>query len=73
MKGSSREQWQAHLAGLAQTEGYPKGPEGYLVAFATSYRAYRRDFSLPEVIFPWEKSIEDASKAGTPAPAATTV
>jgi hypothetical protein len=66
MRGSSREQWQAHLAGLAQTEGYPKGPEGYLVAFATSYRAYRRDFSLPDMIFPWEQSIESASKAGPP-------
>jgi hypothetical protein len=57
MRGSSREQWQTHLGELAQTDGYPQGPEGYLVAFATSYRAYRRDFSLPEMVFPWEQNV----------------
>jgi hypothetical protein len=73
MRASSREQWQAYLAGLARTEGYPKGPEGYLVAFATSYRAYRQDFSLKEMIFPWEQRIEEASKDRPPTHAPTNI
>jgi hypothetical protein len=54
MRTASREEWQGHLSSLEQTADYPKGPEGYLIALATSYRAYKKDFTLPEVIFPWE-------------------
>jgi hypothetical protein len=54
MRTASREEWQSHLSSLERTVDYPKGPEGYLIALATSYRAYKKDFTLPEVIFPWE-------------------
>jgi hypothetical protein len=43
-----------------QVQGYPRELDGYLVAFATCYRAYKRDFSLPELLFPWEKVEEPA-------------
>jgi hypothetical protein len=54
MRTATREEWQAYLSALEETDGYPKGPEGYLVALATCYRTYRTDFSLPDVHFPWE-------------------
>jgi hypothetical protein len=55
MKGATREDLQNYLAGLRGVEGYPHAPEGFLVAFATCYRAYRREFSLPDVPLPWER------------------
>jgi hypothetical protein len=54
MKAASPEEWQSYLLSLKQTVGYPKGPEGYLTALAICYKFYKRDFSLPEVSFPWE-------------------
>jgi hypothetical protein len=54
LRAAAREEWQSHLSSLEQTADYPKGPEGYLIALATSYRAYRKDFALPDVVFPWE-------------------
>ena len=52
-----------YLAALMKIEGYPRGFEGYLVAFATCYRAYKRDFSLAEMQFPWETVAEPPAAA----------
>jgi hypothetical protein len=38
MRTASGKEWQTYLSSLEQTADYPKGPDGYLVAFATSYR-----------------------------------
>jgi hypothetical protein len=68
MKAASRKEWQTYLSSLEQTEGYPRDPEGYLMALATCYKAYRREFSLPDVVFPWEEAAEPPSSncASTP-------
>jgi hypothetical protein len=60
MKRASPEEWTSYLVSLMQVQGYPRELDGYLVAFATCYRAYKRDFSLPELLFPWEKVEEPA-------------
>jgi photosystem II stability/assembly factor-like uncharacterized protein len=52
MKAASRKEWQSYLSSLERTERYPKEPEGYLMALATCYKTYRREFSLPDVILP---------------------
>jgi hypothetical protein len=49
-----------------QVNGYPRALEGYLVALATCYRAYKRDFSLPDLQFPWEKVVEQPPAASSP-------
>ena len=41
------------FSSLEKTIGYPKGPEGYLIALTICYKACKKDFSLPEVIFRW--------------------
>jgi photosystem II stability/assembly factor-like uncharacterized protein len=56
MKAASGEEWRAYLSSLEKTIGYPKGPEGYLIALTTCYKAYKKDYSLPEVLFPWEEA-----------------
>ena len=66
MKRASREDFNAYVASLTKTEGYPRDFEGYLLAFATCYRAYKRDFSLPEIAFPWEQSAEQSAPAAPP-------
>ena len=66
MKRASTEDWTKYLVALMQVNGYPRALEGYLVAFATCYRAYKRDFSLPEMQFPWEKVVEQSASAPPP-------
>jgi hypothetical protein len=61
MKAASRKEWQTYLSSLERTEGYPREPEGYLTALATCYKAYRREFSLPDAVFPWEETAEPTS------------
>jgi hypothetical protein len=34
-------------------------------ALATCYKAYRREFSLPDVMFPWEQAAETISPSST--------
>jgi hypothetical protein len=55
MKAASREEWQNYLSSLEETINYPERPEGYLAALATCYKAYKEEFSLPELLFPWER------------------
>jgi hypothetical protein len=54
MRTAGREEWHTYLSSLEQTVDYPKGPEGFVIALATSYRAYKKDLNLPQVTFPWE-------------------
>jgi hypothetical protein len=54
LKGAGRGGWQSYFKELMRREGYPDGFAGYLMALATCHRAYRQDFRLPEVRFPWE-------------------
>jgi hypothetical protein len=49
MKAATREEWQSYLSSLEKINNYPHGPEGYLTALATCYKAYKNEFSLPEV------------------------
>jgi MlaD protein/NACHT domain len=58
LKAAGPDVWHCYLAELAQREGYPDGFAGYLMALATCHRAYRQDFRLPEVRFPWEDGKE---------------
>jgi hypothetical protein len=60
-KRAGPKEWQSYSSSLKGTEGYPREPEGYLTALATCYRAYKREFSLPDVIFPWEETAEPTS------------
>jgi hypothetical protein len=60
-KSASRKEWQSYMSSLKRTEGYPTGPEGYLTALATSYKAYKQEYSLPDLIFPWEQAAEPTS------------
>jgi hypothetical protein len=60
-KRASPKEWQSYFSVLGRTEGYPSDPEEYLTALSTCYRAYKRAFSLPDVIFPWEESADAAS------------
>jgi hypothetical protein len=53
-------EWQGYFSSLKRTEGYPSEPEGYLTALATCYRAYKREFSFPDLAFPWEEPTEIA-------------
>jgi hypothetical protein len=46
--------------------GLPHEPEGYLTAPAACYRAYKREFSLPELAFPWEDPAEGALNPANP-------
>jgi hypothetical protein len=61
LRTAGREEWQNHLCALRQTDGYPGGLEGYLAALATCYRAYKTDFSLPDLLFPWEEKVAKVS------------
>jgi hypothetical protein len=58
LKAAGPDVWHRYLAELAQREGYPDGFAGYLMALAACHRAYRQDFRLPEVRFPWEDGKE---------------
>jgi len=74
MKDASREEWQSYLSSLERTIDYPNEPEGYLTALATCYKAYKHDFSFPEILFPWEGRAHPAgaatsTDAGAPIPA----
>jgi len=60
-KRAGPKEWQNYFSSLEGTEGYPKEPEGNLTALATCYRAYKREFSLPDAIFPWEETVEPTS------------
>jgi hypothetical protein len=66
MKRAGTEDWTKYLVALMQVNGYPRALEGYLVALATCYRAYKRDFSLPDLQFPWEKVVEQPPAAASP-------
>jgi len=59
-------EWQTYLSSLERIEGYPRESEEYLMALATCYKAYRRKFSLPDVVFPWEKAAETISPSSAP-------
>jgi hypothetical protein len=61
LKAEGGDGWQSYLAELARRDGYPDGFLGYLAAFATCHRAYRRDFRLPEIYFPWESDGQEQS------------
>ena len=54
LKGAGQDGWQSYFTELMRREGYPDGFAGYLMALATCHRAYRQDFRLPEIRFPWE-------------------
>jgi photosystem II stability/assembly factor-like uncharacterized protein len=74
MKDAGREEWQSYLSSLERTIHYSNDPEGYLTALATCYKAYKQDFSLPEILFPWEGRAHPAgaaisTDAGPPIPA----
>jgi hypothetical protein len=58
LKAAGLDGWQSYLAELARREEYPDGFAGYLMALATCHRAYRQDFRLPEIRFPWEDGKE---------------
>ena len=60
MKTASQKAWKTYLSALEQMDGYPTGPEGYLAALATCYRTFKKDFSLPDVFFPWERVPQSA-------------
>jgi hypothetical protein len=57
-KRAGANEWESYFSSLSETEGYAKEPEGYLTALAICYRAYKRELSLPDVIFPWEEPTE---------------
>jgi hypothetical protein len=60
-KRAGPEEWQSYFSSLRQTGGDPSETEGYLTAIATCYRAYRREFPLPDGNFPWEEATNAAS------------
>jgi hypothetical protein len=60
-KRAGPKEWESYFSYLKETEDYPKEPEGYLTALTTCYRAYERELSLPDVIFPWEETAEPTS------------
>jgi hypothetical protein len=62
MKAADLQEWQSYLSSLEKTINYPEGMEGYLTALATCYKAYKNDFSLPEVLFPWEQAPARAAR-----------
>jgi hypothetical protein len=70
-KRAGPKEWESYFSSLKETEGYPKEPEGYLTALATCYRAYKQEFSLPDVIFPWEETAESTSSVSPPQKSAT--
>jgi hypothetical protein len=57
-KRAGPDECQSYCYSLERTEGYPSEPEGYLTALAICYRAYKREFYLPDVAFPWEEPAE---------------
>jgi hypothetical protein len=54
MRQDTLEQWQTYLASLERIAGYPREMDGYLIALSTCYKAYKRDFVLPDLVFSWE-------------------
>ena|ERR1700751_5635301 len=65
-KRAGPKEWRSYFFCLEGTEGYPSDPEGYLTALATCYRAYKREFSLPDLVFPWEGPTETALDPASP-------
>jgi hypothetical protein len=65
-KVAGRKECQSYLSALERTEGYPKEPDGYLTALATCYKAYKQEFSLPDLVFPWEEPTEIALNPASP-------
>jgi hypothetical protein len=65
MKTASRKQWQTYLSSLERTEGYPRELEGYLMALATCYKAYKEDYSFSDLDCPWEQTA-DATPSNIP-------
>jgi hypothetical protein len=60
-KRAGSKEWQSYFSKLEKTERYPKGPEGYLTVLAISYKGYKQEYSLPDIIFPWEVANETES------------
>jgi hypothetical protein len=56
MKENSFDEWKNYISSIEGMKGYPKAIDGYLTALATCYRIYKKDFSLPDIHFPWEMS-----------------
>jgi hypothetical protein len=65
-KRAGPKEWRSYFSSLEGTEGYPSDQEGYLTALATCYRAYKREFSLPDLVFPWEEPTEIALDPASP-------
>jgi hypothetical protein len=65
MKAASHEEWHSYLSSLERTINYPEGPEGYLAALAICYKAYKEDFSLPQVLFPWDGAANSTADLAT--------
>jgi hypothetical protein len=64
---SGEKTFEGHLVELAQINDYRRTCDGYLMALATCYRAYQRDFSLPDIRFPWEDDDGKAEEVSLPA------
>ena len=71
LKTASHEEWQVYLSKLQRMNEYPRGPEGYLMALATCYRAYKSVFSLVDVHFPWDEDVDNRSSNAPAWPLAT--
>ena len=63
LKGAPTEDWEKHIAELQRITGSSVGSGDFLVALSACYRAYQRDFALPEIDFPWEHPISSHSAA----------
>lgn len=51
LRDARLKEWQQYLSSLENTVNYPTGPEGYLMALTTCYKAYKREFPYPKLHF----------------------
>jgi hypothetical protein len=63
LKGAPTEVWEKHIAEVQQITGSNVSSGDFLVALSACYRAYQRDFALPEIYFPWEHHTPSHSAA----------
>ena len=61
--GKDSAAWQAALAALQQTKGYPETISGFLNALGDCYRTYRQPFDLPDLVLPWDETDTDRAAA----------
>jgi hypothetical protein len=58
MKPAGPKDWRTYFSSLERVEGYPTRPEGYLTALATSYKAYKQEYALPDLVFRGSKRLK---------------